>query len=792
MRDRTLGALVLCLASAPLAANTYTVTSTADSGAGSLRQAITDANANAGPDTIAFAIVGSGVQTIQPLSALPTVTDAVTIDGYTQPDSSANTNDTTQGLNAVILIELDGTLAGAAVAGLTVSASDTTIRGLVINRFGGDGISLTSGAFSGHTIQGCYIGTDPAGTLALGNRYGIFLGGGSTRLIGGTTPAARNLISGNDRAISTADASSSGNTIQGNLINTDVTGTINLGGIGFKFRVIKDSLVGGTDPAARNVIVGNDDILDLGYAIATTQTSGNFIQGNFLGTDVTGTKLLTSADHIIGIFNQPNTIGGSAPGAGNVIAGGTTRGNIWHEAAAGVVIQGNFIGTDLTGTIPLGTSSFGIRLANGAVVGGTNPGEGNTIAFNGTAGVLPKGSGNSVRGNRIYQNGGLGIDLQTTGVTINDLGDGDAGDNLQQNFPLVTSVTYGATDTTIEGTLNSAASTVFDLDFYSNPVCQARPQDYREAHEYLGATQVTTDGSGNAVFSVTLPVALDAGSPITATATDPAGNTSELTPRIIFTTAPGSGPPAGGTVTTIKGLLFEAGATVDAGGTPATDVVVTNATTITAAMPALPAGSLHDVTVTNPSGLSGTLSNGWVANFNDVPNNVQFYGQVIKLVANGITAGVGGGNYGIGQSTLRQQMAVFLLKAKFGLCYAPPPCTGTFADVTCPSTFASWIEALAAEGITGGCGGGNYCPGNPVRRDQMAVFILKAVHGSGFVPPACSGDFGDVACPGPFADWIEQLAAEGVTGGCGGGNYCPGNNVTRGQMAAFLVNAFDF
>jgi hypothetical protein len=137
-------------------------------------------------------------------------------------------------------------------------------------------------------------------------------------------------------------------------------------------------------------------------------------------------------------------------------------------------------------------------------------------------------------------------------------------------------------------------------------------------------------------------------------------------------------------------------------------------------------------------------------------------------------------------------MAVFLLKAKVGLCYVPPPCSGVFPDVPCAPGFAPWIEALAAEGITGGCGGGNYCPGNPVRRDQMAVFILKALHGSGFVPPACAGEFDDVACPSPFADWIEQLAAEGVTGGCGGGNFCPLNNVTRGQMAAFLVNAFDF
>ena len=99
-----------------------------------------------------------------------------------------------------------------------------------------------------------------------------------------------------------------------------------------------------------------------------------------------------------------------------------------------------------------------------------------------------------------------------------------------------------------------------------------------------------------------------------------------------------------------------------------------------------------------------------------------------------------------------------------------------FPDVPCPSTFADWIEALAAEGITGGCGGGNYCPTIPVRRDQMAVFLLKAEHGSAYVPPPCTGVFPDVPCPSTFADWIEQLAAENITGGCGGGNYCPSNN----------------
>jgi len=135
-------------------------------------------------------------------------------------------------------------------------------------------------------------------------------------------------------------------------------------------------------------------------------------------------------------------------------------------------------------------------------------------------------------------------------------------------------------------------------------------------------------------------------------------------------------------------------------------------------------------------------------------------------------------------------MAVFLLKGRHGICYVPPNCSGTFPDVPCPSTFANWIEALAAEGITGGCGGGNYCPQNPVRRDQMAVFLLKAEHGPAYLPPACVGQFGDVACPSIFADWIEQLAAEGITGGCGNGNYCPQNPNTRGQMAVFLTKTF--
>ena len=193
--------------------------------------------------------------------------------------------------------------------------------------------------------------------------------------------------------------------------------------------------------------------------------------------------------------------------------------------------------------------------------------------------------------------------------------------------------------------------------------------------------------------------------------------------------------------------------------------------------------------------LSSGASKTWTlhvgGSFGDVPVAHQFYAFVENVFHNGITGGCGGGSYCPGDSVTRGQMAVFLLKSEHGADYVPPPCSGTFPDVSCPGLFADWIEQLAAEQITGGCGGGNYCPDNPVTRAQMAAFLLKTSHGSTYTPPACAGLFDDVACPGNlFADWIEQLAAEQITGGCGGGNYCPDNPNTRGQMAVFLVKTF--
>ncbi len=190
----------------------------------------------------------------------------------------------------------------------------------------------------------------------------------------------------------------------------------------------------------------------------------------------------------------------------------------------------------------------------------------------------------------------------------------------------------------------------------------------------------------------------------------------------------------------------------------------------------------------------GSVTKTWTLHvgqsFPDVATSNLFYAYIENIFHNGVTGGCGGGDYCPTTSVTRAQMAVFLLKAARGATFVPPPCSGVFGDVTCPSLFADWIEELAAEGITGGCGGGNYCPSNPVTRAQMAAFLLKAEHGSSYTPPACTGMFGDVPCPSLFADWIEQLSVEGITGGCGGGNYCPNNPNTRGQMAVFLVKTF--
>jgi len=265
---------------------------------------------------------------------------------------------------------------------------------------------------------------------------------------------------------------------------------------------------------------------------------------------------------------------------------------------------------------------------------------------------------------------------------------------------------------------------------------------------------------------------------------------------------PSSGPAGGATAITITGTDFVDGATVTIGGVAATGVLVQGSTAIQAMTPALPPGTLADVTVTvqNPDTLVSTLLGGWFADFTDVGGADPFHDFVEQLVRNGVTAGCGQGAYCRDDSVTRAQMAVFLLKSKLGSGHVPPPCTGlVFEDVPCTGgPFDPSIEELASLQVTGGCQSvpvALYCPGNTVNRQQMAVFLLKANFGSDHVPPACTGlVFDDVPCTGgPFDPWIEELASLGVTGGCQSVPvplYCPTNLNTRGQMAVFLVKAF--
>jgi hypothetical protein len=794
-----LGLVLAGLASAGLTGATFTVTNTNDSGAGSLRQAILDANANPGVDTIAFNISASGVQTIALSTSMDGITEPVFLDGYSQPGASANT--LAVGDDAVILIKIDAGAHNPAIA-LDPGSGGSTIRGLSLAGTTGPLLIANS---PNNVIVGNFIGVDPDGSTVVGTNLGIEIDFQDGSIIGGTDPAARNVMASLVGDLIQADGN--GTIIQGNYLGINAAGTVGIGRAqrAIDIEVGDTVMIGGSAPGAANVIgTWSVRAVQLGEAGAFN-ASNVTVQGNLIGTDVTGTVELSSG----GVDGISIGLAPNAKILGNVVANLSGIGIDLIGSSLGVTgitIQGNKIGTDITGTLPLPNAVCGIHAQDSwgpvnGTIGGTGAGEGNVIAYSGVNGITLDGSAGpfTIVGNSMFRNGKLGIALAGVGCDIglsaptpNDAGDADTGPNLRQNFPIIKTVNHLGPETSgteILGKFNSTPSTDFTLDFYADPACFNFPREFLQGKTYLGSAPLSTDGAGHADFDVTLPVVTEAGARITATATDPNGNTSELAQRIIFSVTPASGPAAGGTGLQIAGTDFSDPTTLTIGGVASPTTFVDDHT-LTTASPALSPGSVNDLVVTTSDSTNGTLIKGWVADFLDVPGSQQFYAYVTTLVSNGITVGVGGGNYGVDQPTLRQQMAVFILKAEHGLCYTPPPCVGMFTDVPCSSNFAPWIEAMANEGITGGCGAGIFCPTNPVRRDQMAVFLLKGEHGSSYLPPACPGIFGDVACPSTFANWIEQLSNEQITSGCGGGNYCPGNANTRGQMAVFLVKTF--
>jgi parallel beta-helix repeat protein len=579
MKRTTIIISTLLLLSSARAA-TISVTNTNDSGPGSLRAAITQANGTVAADTITFNITGPGFTIIPSSSALPTITQPVAIDGYTQPGASSNT--LANGDNATLLIELNAAILGNNADGLVLAgdAGGSTIRGLVIDNGFSRGILIQTNDV---VVEGCFIGTDPTGRIAHGNTQGVAIDSGFANAcrVGGTLPGQRNVICGNGIGIFIQAGSGTNHIIQGNFIGLDATGTNALANSTAMDIRTSDNLIGGTNAAARNVIAGNGS----GNGIVVSGGSGNRIQGNFIGTDFTGTHGL-GLDVGIALNNTETAalVGGltATPGTppGNVIAasgvsiaqaktGNTIEGNLIGTDATGTKalgspldgvqifgvanvisnnvisasgrhgillgtdnspvhdnpIKANFIGTDITGTNLLGNSSDGVFVS----VSFDNTIESNIIAGNGAQGVdIVNGATNiAVLGNSIFANGGLGIDLGTTGVTPNDLGGGDAdpGDNHLQNFPVLTTAVTGSGTVTLGGFLDSTPNTTFRLEFFSNTKCD--PTGFGEGEQFLGFTNVTTAANGTNNFSVKFN-ATPTGPVFTATATDPTGNTSEF------------------------------------------------------------------------------------------------------------------------------------------------------------------------------------------------------------------------------------------------------------------------
>ncbi len=387
-----------------------------------LRAALMEANATPGPDLITFRIPGKGRHVIKPQSDLPTITESVTINGYTEPGSNPNT--LKRGSNAKLMIAIDGEEAGPDAFGLQLeNVNSTVIKGLVIKDFrvgggaGGHGIRIL-GTSSGNRVQGNFIGTNFAGTASEGNSMGVWVGG-SENMVGGDSRAARNVISGNNQVgviVISSGSAAEDNDVQGNLI-----------GLG------KDA---------------STDVGNAGHGVLILFSSGNRVAGN-------------------------------------------------------------------------------------------------SIAFNGGDGVATEGLANvrnDVRNNSIYFNGGQGIDIGNDGRTPNDIDttgpssdedDTDAGANLKQNFPVITEAHASGGVTAIVGSLSSTGNESPDSEDEFVVRLYSNPPDTGEGKKLVSTFTVLDTSNAPALIDINIP-AVPVGNTITATATDEDGNTSEFSdPRFV-------------------------------------------------------------------------------------------------------------------------------------------------------------------------------------------------------------------------------------------------------------------
>jgi len=381
------------------------------------------------------------------------------------------------------------------------------------------GVTIDGDTYSSHNnvVSGNYIGTDVTGTVELGNEYGVSIWYGTQSTIGGTTEGERNIISGNDYfgvSISCSDQ----NVVSGNYICTDVTGTTDLGngyaGVGITGHAGGPNTIGGTTEGERNIISGNDFC---GMMIQSSDQS--VVSGNYIGTDVTGTaKLGNGYGVLIRSGAQSNTIGGTTEGERNIISGNDQHGvRIHYSGTNNNIVSGNYIGTDVSGTIDLGNTAAGVEIDEGAqsnIIGGPGSGEGNAIAFNGMEGVNVTGTEtdfNRISRNSIHDNDGLGIDLSVHG-------------NDEIPAPAITSSELSGGTLAVSGSGAGASATV--------EIFEADSAASGEGMTYLGSLTADTGGDFAGQIDVT-GKGLSHGDPVVATTTHTDNNTSEFSVPVL-------------------------------------------------------------------------------------------------------------------------------------------------------------------------------------------------------------------------------------------------------------------
>jgi parallel beta-helix repeat protein len=503
------------LSSSWLPAATFTVTSTNDAGPGSLRQAILDANITPGPNVLQFNLPGTGMHTLLPLTPLPDITNSLAINGYSQPGSQPNS--LTNGNNGVLLVRLDGVyLTNSLPIGLRFnSANNNSVRGLIIVRFF---TAIQLYASSGNIIAGNWLGLDFDDISRGGTGSGIevtcaVFNRSTANLLGGASPADRNVISGFHTGVSFSPTSADHNTVLGNFIGTDATGVLPRGNLfeGIKVQGATNIIIGG---AARNLICAN------GTGISLLSSTGDLIEGNYIGTDISGHYALGNTGDGIdiqgcsGITVSRNIVANNS-GYGLLLLGART-----------VSLFGNWLGTDVSGLWPMGNGNDGVFLQGSSanIIGSAAPGGANLIEFNQGAGVdIFTGTSNAISANSIFDNADDGILLSP-------------GANQDQAAPSLTDAmtTYGTTR--VHGSLQSQPNVIFHLEFFASPAWD--PTSRAEGQVFLGSTNVLTDAAGAVSFVAILPVTAPAGTVLTATATDVGGNTSAFSGAVPVTTGP--------------------------------------------------------------------------------------------------------------------------------------------------------------------------------------------------------------------------------------------------------------